>query len=1075
MKTTLLFFLLFSGSLLFAQCPTGDVNLYTQADVEEFIANYASCEIINGNLHIEDATDISGITSIKRIEGSLIISYSEITSVSNFSNLEFVGGDFIIEKSRSIETIEGINQLHSVIGNFEITENTGILKTITGFNSLNTIEGNIQVSQNHFLESISGFDNLTLVNGGIYIYVNDALVSLPNFDALMSIGVLNQNYSGIIMNYNQSLTEISGFNSLTEVSNHIEINNNDNLTKISGFQNLEIINGELHIYGSDSLIEIPFFDNLVTVGRGLEISNTGLTDINGFNNLQVIGNLDPSWGNLDFYQNLSLVEITGFNALYKLEGELGIGGNENIISLVGLSNLTEIRGLNIAFNELLPNLIGLENLFIVGNHSTEENINIRHNTSLTDCSALCNLFENGTVIGYVEIIGNPSNCSSEAEVREECTPDFDKDGILNDDDLDDDNDGILDTVEQNGDVNRDSDNDGYPDHHDLDSDNDGCYDVIESGFTDNDLNGTLGDLADTVDANGLIVGELDGYTIPRDSDVNGVFDFQEDNVLDSGSDGSLEICVYANSFDLFDSLNGTPDIGGIWTPSLSSGTGMFNPSVDAAGIYTYSVINEACGSDSSEINVTIDTLPNAGNNGNLQLCINDISVNLFDSLLGTPDADGIWSPNLASGTELFNPSVDTAGVYTYTVTNGVCGTDSAEVNVSVDTLPNAGDIGSLQICINSNTVDLFESLTGSPDTGGVWSPSLSSGTGIFNPVIDSAGVYAYIVTNGVCGTDSAEVNVTIDDLPNSGDNGTLEICVDSNIVDLFDTLLGSPDLAGVWSPSLTSGTGLFNPAIDPAGVYTYTVSNGICDLDASQVAVFIDALPNAGDDGTLEICINSFPVDLYDSLTGNTDSGGSWFPGLSSGSGIFDPSADVDGVYIYTVTNGVCASDEAQVNVITYGVTPIDDYSINIVELSDSNSIEIIINYNLEYEYSLDGIAFQNSNQFTNLIGGDYNVYVREINGCGILQEEVSILDYPKFFTPNSDGINDTWELRGRTNENYNIHIYDRYGKLLSILTPNQKSWNGTYNGENLPSSDYWFTITLGNGTIKNSHFTLKR
>src|SRR5690606_22750562 len=107
--------------------------------------------------------------------------------------------------------------------------------------------------------------------------------------------------------------------------------------------------------------------------------------------------------------------------------------------------------------------------------------------------------------------------------------------------------------------------------------------------------------------------------------------------------------------------------------------------------------------------------------------------------------------------------------------------------------------------------------------------------------------------------------------------------------------------------------------------------------------------------------------------------------------------------------------------------------------------------------------------------GGDYIVYAKEVRGCGILEVPVSILDYPKFFTPNSDGINDTCKLKGRTDQDYSIYIYDRYGKLLQHLVSYKSGWVGTFNGKALPSNDYWFKIVFNDGTIKKGHFTLKR
>ncbi|PIA79165.1 hypothetical protein BFR04_06500 [Gaetbulibacter sp. 4G1] len=862
-KSILLFFVLLFSNLSHSQCPTGDVYLNSQSDVENFISNYGTCEVINGTVYIGDATDISGITAIKRIEGSLRIVYSEITSVSNFNSLEFVGGDFIIDQSHLIENIEGINKLHTVNGDFLITQNYSGLKNVKGFNLLERIGGNFQISENYSLETISSFDNLLNIEGWFLIRRANAMEKLIGFNRLIKIGTLFNvsSFKGnLSIERNDMLTEINGFNSLIEIVRNINIEGNPSLINVVGFRDLEkVINIS---FGGQLLVEIPIFDNLHTLG-GLEVSSTGLTDVNGFNNVQAVGDSTNYWGHLTFNSNDSLIEITGFSRLIKIAAGLNITQNNQLNSLAGFKNLVEVPHLGIGANQSLVSLNGLENIFKVElNGGTA--INVSGNNSLIDCSALCNLLSKGSVIGEVLILDNPSKCSSETEVREECIPDFDKDGILNDDDLDDDNDGILDTVEQNGDPNRDSDSDNYPDHQDLDSDNDGCFDVIESGFTDNDQNGTLGSLPDNVDANGLIIGEPDGYTIPLDNNSDSIFDFQQANTLSAGEDGDLEICINSSSVDLFDSLTGVPGIGGVWTPSLTSGSGIFDPSIDTAGVYTYTVTNGVCGSDTSEVNVTIDVLPNAGEDGNLEICINSSSVDLFDSLTGVPDTGGVWTPSLTSGTGVFDPSIDTAGVYTYTVTNGVCGSDTSEVNVVIDVLPNAGEDGNLEICINSSSVDLFDSLTGAPDTGGVWTPSLISGTGVFDPSIDTAGVYTYTVTNGVCGSDTSEVNVAIDVLPNAGEDGNLEICINSSSIDLFDSLTGVPDTGGVWTPSLTSGTGVFDPSIDTAGVYTYTVTNGVCGSDTSEVNIVIDVLPIAGEDGDLEICINSSSVDLFD-------------------------------------------------------------------------------------------------------------------------------------------------------------------------------------------------------------------
>lgn len=128
------------------------------------------------------------------------------------------------------------------------------------------------------------------------------------------------------------------------------------------------------------------------------------------------------------------------------------------------------------------------------------------------------------------------------------------------------------------------------------------------------------------------------------------------------------------------------------------------------------------------------------------------------------------------------------------------------------------------------------------------------------------------------------------------------------------------------------------------------------------------------------------------------------------------------------------------------------------------------------YEYSLDDINYQDSNIFTDLLSGNYTVYVRDKNNCGTASKSpVFLLFYPKFFTPNGDGFHDNWYIKfSQFEDPFNVQIYDRYGKLL-ISMKNTESWDGTHNGTLMPSDDYWFYITRKDGQIHRGHFTLKR
>ena len=89
---------------------------------------------------------------------------------------------------------------------------------------------------------------------------------------------------------------------------------------------------------------------------------------------------------------------------------------------------------------------------------------------------------------------------------------------------------------------------------------------------------------------------------------------------------------------------------------------------------------------------------------------------------------------------------------------------------------------------------------------------------------------------------------------------------------------------------------------------------------------------------------------------------------------------------------------------------------------------------------------------------------------------QVPLIDYPRFFTPNNDGFNDKWQLLGVDNiPNYKIYIFDRFGKILAILNEKKTYWDGTFNGQILASTDYWFKADLGDGMLFQGHFSLIR
>ncbi len=191
----------------------------------------------------------------------------------------------------------------------------------------------------------------------------------------------------------------------------------------------------------------------------------------------------------------------------------------------------------------------------------------------------------------------------------------------------------------------------------------------------------------------------------------------------------------------------------------------------------------------------------------------------------------------------------------------------------------------------------------------------------------------------------------------------------------------------------------------------------------------------------------------------------------------------------YTVTAYSTFNCESFPKTITVSESNTATITLNDITITDdSNNNSIAINTtNLgigDYEFSLDNpyFNFQNAPFFDNVISGIHTIYVRDKNKCGTTSIQVSVIGFPKYFTPNNDGINDTWQIKG-VNENFYpnsiIYIYNRFGKVIAKIDPNSNGWDGWFNGKLLPSSDYWFTAKLidENGTIreKKGHFSLLR
>ena len=177
-------------------------------------------------------------------------------------------------------------------------------------------------------------------------------------------------------------------------------------------------------------------------------------------------------------------------------------------------------------------------------------------------------------------------------------------------------------------------------------------------------------------------------------------------------------------------------------------------------------------------------------------------------------------------------------------------------------------------------------------------------------------------------------------------------------------------------------------------------------------------------------------------------------------------------------------------------VTIIDESN----NISSQNNISVFIDTITntlgkgDYQYALRNedtgqripfIGFQDEPLFEGLEGGIYTIIVNDKNNCEPdAQLLISVIQFPKFFTPNADGRNDTWVVKGANKDFYpntSMNIFNRFGKIVAQIPIDSKGWDGTYNGKLLPSDDYWFNVQLIPANpnkpqvLKKGHFSLLR
>ena len=250
----------------------------------------------------------------------------------------------------------------------------------------------------------------------------------------------------------------------------------------------------------------------------------------------------------------------------------------------------------------------------------------------------------------------------------------------------------------------------------------------------------------------------------------------------------------------------------------------------------------------------------------------------------------------------------------------------------------------------------------------------------------------------------------------------------------------------------------------------------------SEVTLNISPLPQLLEDETVFYCLNLYPdfITLESGVDGNpNDYTYVWSSGQTSN----EIEINQVGTYTVTVINSIGCSNERTITVEPSNIATIDN--VIVVDGEINNTVTVLASGEGIYEFALYDnqggayIYFQSSNVFENVYPGIYTLTVMDTkNNCGIVEQLISVIGFPQYFTPNNDGYHDTWQVLGVSAQfqpQTKIKIFDRYGKLLKELSPIGPGWDGSFNGNVLPNDDYWFSAKLQDGREFVNHFSLKR
>lgn len=514
----------------------------------------------------------------------------------------------------------------------------------------------------------------------------------------------------------------------------------------------------------------------------------------------------------------------------------------------------------------------------------------------------------------------------------------------------------------------------------------------------------------------------------------------------------------------------------------------------------------------SFFNTEIDIIKNGKSAINLDVCDGD-SYNLVSEVI--PNASYRWTldGNPLSETN-FDLEVFQSGHYEVFIdpNNGDC---ALEGQAFVNFVPNPQAFNhTLLQCDEDGLIDGFTifNLNEANDqlTGGLFNRSTKFYLDIaltneingdsFNNTLNPQTVYVEVIdyVSGCSSTSELVLTVSTTDVNDTN----LTHCDDDGIEDgfhIFNLNEANSDIVN----GLPSGLNISyyetyrdalleinNLSADYTNIIPYSqtvfarVENANNCYGISEIVLTVNELPDIETEGFEYYCLNYFPDTIEINAAIVNDSPNNYTYNWTNGENSYEIDINAVGTYNVTVTNTYGCSKSRRIIIEPSNTATFEIPGFDIKDGIQNNTITVFVSGEGTYQYSLldennNTIkSYQDSSLFENVYPGIYKVLVKDVkNNCGTVNENVSVIGFPKFFTPNNDGVNDTWQVLGVSKmfqPNTKIQIFNRFGKLLKEISPIGNGWNGIINGQVLPADDYWFAVRLQDGRIFKNHFTLK-